>query len=75
VVPSGGPDSSRQGVQYVDSLELAAEILMSDDWPLHDRTCERAAEMLIHALRGEATVDQARAAFENAAKAAGILVR
>ncbi|WP_425294125.1 DUF982 domain-containing protein [Mesorhizobium delmotii] len=36
--------------------------------------CERAAEMLIKALHGEATRDEARAAFEAAAKAAGILV-
>jgi hypothetical protein len=51
-------------------LEIAAEILMSDDWPLHDRTCERAAEKLIKALHGEATREEARAAFEAAAKGA-----
>ncbi|HEV2897292.1 MAG TPA: DUF982 domain-containing protein [Pseudaminobacter sp.] len=59
----------------VNSLEQAAQILMSDDWPLHDRTCERAAEMLIKALLGDADVDEARLAFEAAAKEAGVLVR
>ncbi|NGO51591.1 DUF982 domain-containing protein [Allomesorhizobium camelthorni] len=59
----------------VNSLEQAAQILMSDDWPLHDRTCERAAETLIKALLGDVDIDEARQAFEAAAKEARILVR
>jgi hypothetical protein len=59
----------------VNSLEQAAQILMSDDWPLHDQTCERAAETLIKALLGEVGVDEARQAFEDAAKEARVLVR
>jgi hypothetical protein len=27
----------------VNSLEIAAQILLSDNWQLHDSTCERAA--------------------------------
>ncbi|HEV2900299.1 MAG TPA: DUF982 domain-containing protein [Pseudaminobacter sp.] len=59
----------------VNSLEQAAQILMSDDWPLHDRTCERAAETLIKALLGDVGVDDARQAFETAARKARVLVR
>lgn len=55
----------------VNSLEQAARVLMSDAWPLHDRTCEHAAEMLIKALQGGATIEEARHAFEAAARAAG----
>jgi hypothetical protein len=59
----------------VNSLEQAAQFLMSDDWPLRDSSCERAAEMLIKALLGDVDVDEARLAFEAAARKAGILVR
>jgi hypothetical protein len=59
----------------VNSLEQAAQILMSDDWPLHDRTCQHAAEMLVKALLGDVDVVEARRAFEAAAKEARILVR
>jgi hypothetical protein len=59
----------------VNSLEQAAQILMSDDWPLHDQACERAAETLLKALLGDIGVDEARQAFEDAAKEARILVR
>jgi hypothetical protein len=48
---------------------------MSDDWPLHDETCERAAETLIKALLGDVDVDEARQTFEAAAKEARVLVR
>ena len=50
----------------VNSLEQAAQILMSDDWPLHDRTCEHAAEMLVKALLGD---------VEAADPAAGLVYR
>jgi hypothetical protein len=58
----------------VNSLEQAAEILMSDRWPVHGRMCERAAVKLIQALEGEATQDEARQAFRDAAEEAGILI-
>ncbi len=58
----------------VNSLEQAAEILMSDRWPVHGRMCERAAVKLIQALEGEATPDEARQAFREAAEEAGILI-
>lgn len=48
---------------------------MSDDSPLHERTCEHAAEMLIKAPLGDIDVVEARRAFEAAAKEARILVR
>ncbi len=58
----------------VNSLEQAAEILMSNRWPVHGRICERAAVKLIQALEGEATPDEARQAFHEAAEEAGILI-
>jgi hypothetical protein len=58
----------------VNSIEQAAEILMSNRWPVHGRMCERAAVKLIHALEGEATPDEARQAFREAAEEAGILI-
>jgi hypothetical protein len=59
----------------VNSLEQAAEILMSDRWPVqHGRMRERAAVKLIQALEGEATQDEARQAFREAAEEAGILI-
>jgi hypothetical protein len=58
----------------VNSLEQAAEILMSDRWPVHGRMCERAAVKLIQALEGEAAPDEARQAFRDAAEEAGILI-
>jgi hypothetical protein len=48
---------------------------MSDDWPLRERTCQHAAEMLINAPLGDIDVVEARPAFEAAAKEARILVR
>jgi hypothetical protein len=58
----------------VNSLEQAAEILMSDRWPVHGQMCERAAVMLIQALEGDATPAEARQAFREAAEEAGILI-
>jgi hypothetical protein len=58
----------------VNSLEQAAETLMSDLWPVHGRMCERAAVKLIQALEGEATPAEARQAFRDAAEEAGILI-
>jgi hypothetical protein len=58
----------------VNSLEEAAEILMSDRWPVHGRMYERAAVKLIQAIVGEATPDEARQAFRDAAEEAGILI-
>jgi hypothetical protein len=47
---------------------------MSDRLPVHGRMCERAAVKLIQALEGEATPDEARQAFREAAEEAGILI-
>lgn len=59
----------------VNSVQRAAEILMSDDWPVHGPACERAAVALISALKGEATPEEARLAFRDAAEEAGVLIR
>ncbi len=55
----------------VNSLQVAAELPMSDDWPVHGPQCERAAVKLIEALQGETTPDEARLAFIEAAQEAG----
>jgi hypothetical protein len=47
----------------VNSLQRAAELLMSDDWPENDPMCERAAVKLIEALQGETAPDEARLGF------------
>jgi hypothetical protein len=64
-----------RGILYVDSLQRAAEILMSDDWEVHGPACERAAQALIDALGGKITPDEARDAFRDAAEEARILVK
>jgi hypothetical protein len=61
-------------VRRVNSLEIASETLMGDDWPLHDWSYQRAAEMLLKALDGKATREEARLAFEAAARKADVLV-
>jgi hypothetical protein len=61
-------------IRNVTSIQEAAEILMSDDWPVHGPACERAAVKLIEALRGEATPDEARLAFRDAAEEARVLI-
>jgi hypothetical protein len=59
----------------VNSVQRAAEILMSDEWPTHGVMCERAAQALIDALNGSGSVEEARDAFRDAAEEAGVLVR
>jgi hypothetical protein len=46
----------------VNSLEWAAEILMSEDWPSHGPMCERV------------TPNEVRQAFEDAAREARVLI-
>ena len=58
----------------VNSLHVAADLPMSDDWPVHGPQCERAAVKLIEALQGETAPDEARLAFIEAAQEAGVLV-
>jgi hypothetical protein len=57
-----------------NSLQVAAKILMSDNWPVHGPEWERAAVTLIGALEGKTTPDEARIAFRDAADEAGVLV-
>jgi hypothetical protein len=61
-------------VQHVTSLQRAAEIMMSDDWPVHGPMCERAAQALIDALSGKITPGEAKEAFRDAAEEARVLV-
>jgi hypothetical protein len=61
-------------VRNVTSVQEAAEILMSDDRPVHGPMCERAATTLIEALSGDATPNEARDAFRDAAREAKVLV-
>jgi hypothetical protein len=55
-------------------LQRAAEILMSDDWPVHGPMCERAAQALTDALSGKITPGEAKEAFRDAAREAKVLV-
>jgi Protein of unknown function (DUF982) len=64
-----------QHVRRVNSLEVAYEILMSDDWPLHDWYYTRAAETPINEIEGKVSREEARLAFEAAAGKAKVLAR
>lgn len=58
----------------VSSVERAAKVLL--DWPetAHGPKCQVAAVVLMRALKGEASPDEARAAFEKAARESGTLI-
>ena len=62
-------------VRRVNSLEIASETLRGDGWPLRDWSYQRAAEMMGKALDGKAAREEARLAFEAAARKADVLVR
>ncbi len=60
--------------RMVTSAREAAECLLSEDWPaLRGEAARNARETLLAALEGNASGDEARAAFERAAQAAGII--
>lgn len=60
--------------RMVTSAQEAAECLLSEDWPAKGSKARFGAQAtLLAALEGSASADDARAAFERAAKAAGIL--
>lgn len=62
-------------IRIVNSLQDAAECLMSERWPgLRGAAFEKAILTLIAASEGCINADQARQAFANAAAEAGILV-
>jgi hypothetical protein len=61
-------------VRSVNSIEFAAIILKSDEWPVHGPMCEMAAKALFGAMKGQVTTEEARRAFAGAAFEARILV-
>ncbi|GLS28419.1 Protein of unknown function [Mesorhizobium albiziae] len=62
-------------IRVVNSLQDAAECLMSEKWPgLRGAAFEKATLILIAASAGFKNADQARQAFASAAVEAGILV-
>lgn len=62
-------------IQNVTAIEVAGELLLSDEWPTHGPGWERAAKAIIAARAGEITPNEAREAFEAAAVEAKVLVR
>lgn len=56
----------------IRDVETASRLHLS--WPGRGRAWRRAADVLADALRGQATPDEARAAFVAAAKEAGVLI-
>jgi Protein of unknown function (DUF982) len=61
----------KRGVRHVDSLQVAAEMLMDEHWPTHGPKLQAAALALGQALQGNASVDEARLALEEAARESG----
>jgi hypothetical protein len=64
----------KRGVRHVDSLQVAAEILMDEHWPTHGSKLQAAALALGQALQGNASVDEARWPSKRKREKAGILV-
>jgi hypothetical protein len=62
-------------VQHVTSLQRAAEILMSEDWPVRGQMWKTATQAIIHAQAGAITPNEAKEAFMDAAEEAGVLVK
>jgi hypothetical protein len=62
-------------VQHVTSLQRAAEILLSEDWPVRGQMWKTATQAIIHAQAGAITPNEAKEAFRDAAEEAGVLVK
>lgn len=59
----------------VTSVREAAECMLGEEWPeTRGKADIEARETLLAALEGHASIDDARSAFERAAKSAGILM-
>lgn len=61
--------------RIVTSVREAAECILSDEWPRrHGKADTAARKALLGAMEGKVSAEDARAAFEQAAKDAGILM-